>query len=172
MRIGVFSVILLINIIFQSTVLNELNFVGILPNPSFVLVVIYSYLRKNDEALIFAFICGMVQDLVIGVSLGGTSLIYMAVAFATTKTFTDHYLKNIFPILVDVFVLTLAYQFVIFVFVFLVNGNTNFAYYFLNVILIEGFCNIIYTFIIYYPIYFINKKIEKHEKPKRKIFKT
>ncbi len=170
MRIFVFTVIALFNIIFQSTILNYFPILNTLPNTSFVLVVIYTILR-NEEGITFAFFIGLLQSIVLGTSLGFYSLLYMGTAFIVGKTFIDFYTKNILPAVIDTFFLTLLYQMVLYITVFLLQGNSNLNYYFFNIMITESVYNVLVVFIIYYPLYFINKSVEKYEKPKRKVFK-
>ncbi len=171
MRIFVFTVIALINIIFQSTLLNLFPILSTLPNISFVIVVIYTILRNQEEGITFGFFVGLLQSIVFDDFLGYYSLIYMIVAYISGKTFLHYYKKNILPAVIDVFALTFVYQIFMYITMFFFRGNLNFGYYFFNIMFTESVYNVLYVLIIYYPIYFINKAIEKHEKPKRNVFK-
>ncbi len=171
MRIFIFTIIALLNIIFQSTLLNYLPILSTLPNISFVLVVVYTILRNQEEGITFAFFIGLLQSIVLDTSLGFYSLLYMATAYIVGMTFLHYYKKNILPAIIDTFALTFFYQILIYTLEFFFKGNVDFSYYFFNIMLTEGIYNVLVVVIIYYPIYFINKKLELYEKPKRNVFK-
>ncbi|MFV0520769.1 MAG: rod shape-determining protein MreD [Lachnospirales bacterium] len=172
MRIIVFSIIIFINIIFQSTFITSISIFSILPNPSLVLIVVYTILRKKKEGIFIAFFAGMLQDIIIGLHIGPYAILYMGIAYLVGETFKDYYLKNLFPALINTFIFTLLYLFIVYIFNFFLRGTVEFGYFLFNIMLPESLYNVIYASIIYYPLYFINKKIEEHENPRRIVFKN
>ncbi len=170
MRVVIFAIIVLLNIVFQSTFLTSITVFSIVPNPSLVLVIIYTVLRKRREGVFLAFFVGILQDIVIGLNIGPYAILYMGIAYLVAETFKGYYLKNVFPALMNTFVFSMVYLFIVYVFTFFLRGTVDFRFFLFNIMLTESLYNTIYAAIIYYPLYFLNKKLEKREQPNRSIF--
>lgn len=170
MRITIFILIILFNLIFQVSFVDNLEIFNVIPNTSLILCISYAYLRDDIEGSLFGLILGITQDIFVGGILGLHGLIYFIIGYFFGKPFKNLYPVYVIPVFFLVFLGTNLYEIGIYIISFLFRGRMELDYYFMNIFLPESIYNVLITTPIYYLMYFINKKIEAYEKPYRKIF--
>lgn len=170
LRIAIFILIVIINLIFQVSFSDNIEILNTIPNTSLILVISYAYLRDDVEGGLFGFTLGLIQDIFFGSYLGLHALLYVIVGYIFGKPFKNMYPVYVLPVLLLIFTSTFMYEFGVYITSFLFRGRMDLQYYILNLILPEAIYNTLIGVPIYYFMYFINKIIEKKEKPYRKIF--
>ena len=78
------AVLLLASVVLQSTVLEQVTFLGVTPQLSLVVVVSLAYIDGERVGVVTGFSAGLIQDLLlpVGTVIGLTALVYTLVGFA------------------------------------------------------------------------------------------
>lgn len=169
-RIITVFLVLSVNIVFQSTILQNFSINGIIPNTAVIIVVSMALLRGSTEGAACGIAAGFLQDAFFGSSIGYYALLGMLLGFFAGKFNKGFYRENyVLPVIVGI-VSTVAYESCIFLTSVLFSGNVMYFYFLLNVILPETVYNAVTTIIIYRILFSINGYLEEKEKYKRKLF--
>lgn len=170
MRVFVTGIILMVNLVLQSTVFQAIQIRGIMPNTAVVIIVSYALLRGSVEGAITGFFSGLLQDIFFGTSLGFFTCLGMLTGYFSGKASQNFYRENyLIPLLLCTSA-TFLYECFVYSTSFLFRGNLNFFYYFQSLILPETVYTAVISMIIYRILYGINEIIEQKERYKRKLF--
>ncbi|MCL2200014.1 MAG: rod shape-determining protein MreD [Defluviitaleaceae bacterium] len=165
LRIGILTVIILVNFTLQASLFPHLAILGVTPDSALVLIISYAILRGDIEGGIFGFFVGLVQDLMGGRVIGFYALLGFIVGFACGKPFRDFFKDNYFLPFFVVIGVSFVYQLVVYVSTVMFLGGQDFWFY-LRVIILP---KTIYTASLAVPLYgfmhFVNSKIEKWQEP-------
>jgi len=158
MRFSVHGLFLLIISILQTTWFEYIQIFGVKPNLFLVYVLLLSFFCSKKESIILGCVFGLAVDILIGKFLGMNALM-CAVAGFFTSYFCEKVLgsKNVLIVFVFTVVISVLYEFINYLFSFLMMGNVNFGYAFKNVIIIECLYNGV-AVVLLYPLI---KKITK-----------
>ncbi len=170
MRCIIISIILIINTILQSTYFEYIKIIGIKPNTAIIIIVSFSIMRGSFEGSLIGFASGLLQDIFFGTNIGTHALLGLYIGYFCGKVTKDFFSDNYILELCLCFISVLSYECIIYVFGFLIRGKTDFSYILNNIILPEVVYTSFISLFIYKMLYFINSKIEEHEKPTKKIF--
>ncbi len=170
MRIGVLSILLLFNLVLQSTVFQYLSILSIKPNSAILIIVSYAILRGDIEGSILGFFCGLLQDIFFGRMLGFYALLGMLVGFFCGKPFKDYYRENLLMPLALVALSSFLYEFAFYFISFLFRGKLDLPYYMGKIIIPQTLYSTLLSIPAYKLLYWMNEKIENHEKSGRKLF--
>ncbi len=170
MRVFIISLILIINVILQSTLFSYIEIFGIRPNTSLIIVVTYALLRSDIEGAIVGFFAGLLQDILFGRVIGLYAALGFITGFLCGKPFKDFYRENYLIPMFFVGISCIAYEFVFYFLYFLFQGKIDVFYYLGRIILPESVYCIALTIPFYRIMYGINDKIEAHERFSRKLF--
>lgn len=168
MRIISIAIILIINIILQSTYFEYIQIIGIKPNTSIIIVVSFAIMRGSTEGAITGFFAGLLQDILFGSNIGTHALLNLYVGYFCGKVNKDFFSENYFLELGLCAASVFCYECIIYIFGFLIRGKIDFIYFLNHIILPEVVYTSAISLIIYKIIYLINSKIENHEKSTRK----
>lgn len=170
MRYFITAVILLINLILQSTILESIAIMGIKPNTALIIVVSFSFMRGELEGALIGFFAGLLQDSFFGPFIGMHAFLCMVTGYLCGKFFRGFYKESIIVPFLLTILSTFLYEFSFYVFNILLRGYTNFIYFLNTIILPEIVYTAIFSVLIYKLLYFINSKLEEKENLKRKLF--
>lgn len=170
MRIFILGLIAIINLIVQSTFSVYFNPFFILPNTMLIIVISYSISRNDIEGAIYGFLNGLLFDIMFGRIIGLYALIGVIVGFISAKPFKELSPNNLFLSTSVIFIMSIFYNFMFYVLAYLFRGRVSLGTYFIDIILPESILNALFAIIIYPIIFFINRRLEEYERPKRKMF--
>jgi len=170
MRVFVMSVLLLLHMILQSTLLQGIAIMGVLPSTTILLIVSYAILRGDVEGAIVGFAAGFLQDVFFGQYLGFYAVCGALTGYICGKPFRDFFRENYLLPLLLVLAAVLANELVFYVFHFLLFGQTNFWYYFQKIILPETVYTLFLAIPAYRVIYGLNERLERFAKRRRHMF--
>ncbi|MCI8342147.1 MAG: rod shape-determining protein MreD [Firmicutes bacterium] len=169
-RVITIFVVLCLNIVFQSTILQNFSITGVIPNTAIIIVVSMALLRGSTEGAICGAAAGFLQDIFFGSAIGYYALLGMLLGCFAGKFNKGFYRENYaLPVLVSI-VSSFVYESCIFFTSVLFSGNTMYFYFIVNIILPETVYNAVATIIIYRILFSINSALEEKEKYKRKLF--
>jgi len=163
-RIVISSLIVLVNIVIQSTIFPYIRIYDIQPNSMLIIVVIYGILRGDVEGGIFGFFSGLLVDVFFAKYIGLNALLGMLVGYFCGKPFRDFNYENYILPVVSVAVATLLYNFAFYFINYFFKGELDYVYYLYKIILPETIYNVVLCVPLYTLIFFINQKLEDYEK--------
>jgi len=77
----IISLIIILNLILQSTVFQWIKIYGVLPNTALILVVSLSIYNGKNNGAIIGFCIGILQDIIFGRIIGSNALIFMLIGY-------------------------------------------------------------------------------------------
>ena len=169
-RIITMAVLLILNLVLQSTIMQHIRFNSVIPNTSIVFIVSFSLLRGKTEGTIVGFFAGILQDIFYGSSIGFYALLGMLTGYFLGRYNPNYYRENFALPVFFSFVVTLIYETVIFVIGPFFNGSFNYFYFFITKIIPCAVYTSVTAIIIYRLLFSVNDRLEKSEKYKRKLF--
>lgn len=160
------SVVLIIIICFllQSTLFETLSFASILANLLIVVTASFGFMRGRKEGMFIGFFCGLLLDIFFGSMIGLYALIYMYIGYVN-----GFFQKIFFPDDVKLPMLLiagsdLAYNLLIYFFLFLFRRQFSIGYYMLHIIIPELVYTLLVSVLLYFMILKTNQKLEVIEK--------
>lgn len=170
MRYFITAIILIINLILQSTLFEYIAIIGIKPNTAIIIIVSIAFMRGEIEGAFVGLTTGILQDSFFSSFIGIHAFLGMATGFLCGKLYRGFYKENfIIPISLTI-ISTLLYEIFYYILSILLRGYTNFLYFLNKIILPEVVYTAIFSILVYQILYFINKKLEVKENLKRKLF--
>ncbi|MCT4594947.1 MAG: rod shape-determining protein MreD [Anaeromicrobium sp.] len=158
MAFYVTSLIVVINIVLQSTLLQHFRLFGIIPNTSLLIVISFALIWGNKKGALIGVCVGLLQDILGGVFLGMNGLIYLLIGYNVgifqRILFKDSYLT---PVLFAT-VSTFLYYMIYYVIGVIIGIDVSFVGLFRNVIFIETVYNSLLSVLIYRFIYNLTNK--------------
>ena len=170
MRAFCMCIILLLNMILQSTLFQNFAILGVLPNTALLLVVSYAILRGDVEGAFVGFFAGLLQDIFFARYIGFYAMCGALTGFVCGKPFKDFFRENYLMPVVLVAAAMFANEFVFYVFHFLLFGQTDFWYYFHKLILPAMVYTLFLSIPIYRLVYGLNRRLEGFSKRRKNIF--
>ncbi|GMQ64990.1 rod shape-determining protein MreD [Vallitalea maricola] len=163
-RAIIMIIVLIINIVFQSTIMNEISINNVSPNLLVITTVSFALLRGKYEGGIIGFLCGLLQDIFFGKVLGFYALIYMYIGFFSGYLYRSFYKESILIPTLVISGCDFIYGLYVYIFSFLFRSKLNFVYYLGNIIMPELVYTTLVAVIVYKLFHFINNKLESREK--------
>lgn len=161
-------ILILICFILQSTVFTELAFAGIVPNLMIILTAAFGFMRGENEGLIIGFFCGFLMDIYYGDILGFYALILMYIGYLNGKFNRIFYPEDIKLPIGLIVVSDLSYSMTCYILLFLLRGKFHFLFYLKEIILPEMVYTIVVTCVLYPLVLFINERLERWERKRRR----
>lgn len=162
----IFGIILIVitNLIMQSTLAHYMAIGGITMNMIVIMVVSFAMLRGKIEGAIIGFSIGLLMDIFFGNVIGYFALLYMYIGF-----FCGYIDKNLYKdnIMIPIMVITaadLVLNLSIYLFSYMLKGKTGFFDYFLTISLPEAVYTCFGAVFLYKLYQLLNTLIEDLEK--------
>ena len=100
MRLLITALMVFINFILQTTLLQMFAIRGVLPNTALIIAVSYALLRGSREGAFVGIGAGLLQDIFFGGTLGAYALLYAVLAVLFGRSQRDFYRENyLLPVL-------------------------------------------------------------------------
>lgn len=167
---AVASLVLIVNFIFQSTFLQLVEIRGVIPDTMIIIIVSYALLRGQNTGMAVGVAAGLIYDVFFGNSIGFYALLGLLTGLICGTSSKTFYRENyVMPVLLS-FLANCVIGMVVYVTSFLLKNDYNVFYYVFNVILPQAVYTGVAAVFIYRILYSINKKVEKKEREKRRVF--
>lgn len=149
LTIIIFALIIIVNIVLQSTILPYFNIFGIVPNTALVIVVTISLLRGKYYGSFFGLCTGVVQDILFGYAIGVNGLIYFLMGYMIGTIQKNLDTENkVIPVMCSA-LSTIFYNFSYFLLMFFLSRNIPIPIMLKNVFSLEILYNSILSIFIY-----------------------
>ena len=155
---------ILIGYLLQSTLFQVLSLGGVSPNILIILTSCFGFMRGKRDGMLIGFISGLILDVLFGNILGFYALVYMIIGYLNGFFSSIFYPEDIKLPMILIVSSELLYCFLIYFFLFLLQGKFHFGYYFLHIILPEIVYTLLVTILIYKGILFVNEWLEDFER--------
>ncbi|MCL1998327.1 MAG: rod shape-determining protein MreD [Turicibacter sp.] len=170
-RVACLGVLILINFVFQTTVLVRFSILGVSPDTAVVFIVCYGILRGDVEGAIFGFFVGLMHDVFGADFVGIHAMFGLLAGYVAGKPFKDYFKDNYvlpFSIVVGV---VFVYQIMMFFVAFLFRGQLDFLFYFRTIVLPKTIYTALFSLPLYGMLFILNAKLESYEDDRRNFFK-
>jgi len=171
MRILVITALVFVNFVLQSTLFPQIAILGVTPDTALVLIISYAILRGEIEGALFGLFAGLVQDISGGFFIGIFALLGFITGYVCGKPFKDFFKDNYFLPFAIVVIISLVYQFVLYVTTIMFTGQLEFLHYFRTIILPKTIYTASLSIPLYSLLHLINAKVERHEERFHGMFK-
>ncbi|MCL2286508.1 MAG: rod shape-determining protein MreD [Firmicutes bacterium] len=171
MRILVITVLVIINFVLQSTLFPHIAIMGVTPDTALILIVSYAILRGDIEGALFGMFTGFVQDLSGGLFVGLFALLGFITGYICGKPFKDFFKDNYFLPFAILVIISLVYQFVLYITTIMFTGQMEFLLYARTIILPKTIYTASLSIPLYSLLHYINARLERHEEKFSGIFK-
>jgi rod shape-determining protein MreD len=160
---------LIVGFILQSTFFELITILDIKPDVILIIIVSVALLRGELEGSVVGFFGGLILD-TFSPFIGINTFIGMLTGYLVGISTVGLYKENPFVPVTTVFFATFFYDFAFYILNILLQGYTDFAYFFNTIILREMVYNALIALVIYGIVYFVNSRLELKEHFKRKLF--
>lgn len=155
---------ILIGFLVQSTLFSVLSLGGVAPNILIILTSSFGFMRGKKEGMFVGFLCGLIMDILFGDIIGFLALVYLVIGYLNGFFASIFYPEDIKLPMGLISASELIYCILVYIFKYLIQGRTNFGYYFIHMILPEIVYTILLTIIVYKGILFVNEWLEDVER--------
>lgn len=163
LRKFVLGISIILFYVLQCTIFKTLALASVSPNLLIILTFAAGFLRGKKEGMYVGFFAGLILDLFYGQVIGFNALLYMYIGYINGFFNMVFYEDDVTMPIGLVCLSDFIYNFVFYIFSFLLRNRLNFAYYAIHIILPEMIYTVIITLLIYRIMLFINRKIEAFE---------
>ncbi|KAB3531441.1 rod shape-determining protein MreD [Alkaliphilus serpentinus] len=164
MKATIIGILLIINLILQSTLFQYFAIFGVLPNTALVLIVSISIFTGKGKGAITGFVAGLLQDIIFGKMVGLNAMIYMLIGYTMGSINEKLYKDNpIVPILLTA-ASTVAFETINMVFLYLMRYRIELFNVFKNMLIIE----VLYNSFLSIFIYLLISKLYKTNRLKKR----
>lgn len=157
-------IIMAICYLLQSTLFQTFAFASISPNLMIIIVSAFGFMRGKKEGLFIGFFSGLLIDVFSGGILGFYALLYMYIGYLNGYFRKMFYPEDIKLPMLLIAGSDIAYNLLIYFFLFLFRNRYDFQYYFLNIIIPELVYTMVVTIFLYVIILKLNQRLEIIEK--------
>lgn len=148
----IIGLIILFNLIFQSTLFQWIEIYGVVPNTALILVISFSIYSGKNRGAIIGFFTGILQDIIFGRMIGLNALIFMIVGylvgFMDQKIFKDSLL---IPFTLTILT-TILYETTNLLLIFLLGYRIELLSIIKKVLVIEVIYNSVVSLVVYYYV--------------------
>ena len=148
----------------QCTFFKFIALGSVSPNLLLMLTFAAGFIRGKKEGIYVGFFSGLVLDLFYGQVIGFNALLLMLIGYLNGFFHSMYYGDEVTLPIGLVFVSDFVYNFLFYVFSFLLRNRLSFWYYFVHIILPEMIYTVILTLIFYRLMLKINSKLEERER--------
>ncbi len=148
----IIGLIILFNLILQSTLFQQIEIYGVAPNTALILVISFAIYSGRNKGAGIGFFVGILQDIIFGRTIGLNALVFMIIGYLIglmdQKVFKDNLLiPFIFTALT-----TIIYEMINLLLIFLLGYRIELLNIIKKMLIIEVIYNSIISLIIHYYI--------------------
>ncbi|BCN31209.1 rod shape-determining protein MreD [Anaeromicropila herbilytica] len=162
-RLITIAIVVLLCFILQSTVFQVLALANVVPNLLLIVTVAVGYMRGRTEGIFVGFVSGLLVDMVYGDIIGICAFIYMLVGFLNGYCKKIYYRDEITVPIILVCISDFSYNFLYYVFRFLLRGRLDLFYYIRRIMLPELVYTALVAIFLYKALHSINGWLEQSE---------
>lgn len=163
LRVVVLGLIVILNLVIQSTVAQAVSIYHVSFNLFVITVVTFSLLRGQREGMLIGFAVGLMQDIFFGSVVGFYALIYMYMGFIIGRFSKTFFKDNYLIPLVAIGTSSLILNLIVYI-TFLFRGRTQFFFFLFTKIIPEMTYTVLVAIIFYRIFLWIDNKLEHYNR--------
>ncbi|ABW19303.1 rod shape-determining protein MreD [Alkaliphilus oremlandii] len=152
MKFIIISIIVVLNLILQSTTLQWFNILGTLPNTAIILVISFAVHSGKKQGAIIGFFVGLLQDITFGRIIGMNALAYMLIGYTVGLTEQKIFKGNILIPIILTGLATIFYELMNLLLIFLLGYRIELLNIFKKMLIVELIYNCILSPILYFYV--------------------
>ena len=151
--------------VLHATLATNIALADIVPNFTMVFVCINGLLRGKKEGMIIGFFSGLLIDLFNGYNdiVGINALCYVIIGYVSGIFQNIFFHDDIIIPMMIVAICEFSYNFIMYIFTFLMRNDLNLGFYLFRIIIPEMIYTVIICFLVYRTMRFIDLKLEAFE---------
>lgn len=147
----------------QTTLFQHIALAGEVPNLILITVVAISYMRGRLEGMYIGFASGLLIDLLYGDLIGMNALLFVVTGYLVGICNEIYYRDELSVPIIIIAISDFGYNFVFYVFNFLLRGRFDVFYYIWKIILPEMVYTVLVACILYKLLHSLNYWLEQDE---------
>jgi len=169
-RICFYTVIVLAAFMLQNNLFAASDLIDTVPNVLLIVTFAFGFIRGKVDGMLIGFFCGLLCDFFFGTNIGFYALIYMVIGYGNGLLGQVFYTEFINMPVVLCLISDAVFCLYMYIFSFLLGGQTNILYYAVHVMLPEMVYTVLVTLILYKFLLWANAKFALFEKRSAKKF--
>ncbi len=169
-RIIITGLLLIINIVLQSTVLQHIQIRGVIPNTAIIIIVSFALLRGSICGAATGFFSGLLYDVLFGQSVGFYALLGMVSGWVCGKFNENFYRENYFLPATLSAGTVIIYNSIIYFYGMLMSVNSSYLTNLFNIALPEAVYTAVLVIPVYRIVFAVNEQLEAKERRSRRLF--
>ena len=159
---------IIICFVLQSSLYQFFNLANVMPNLLLILVVSTAYMRGRSSGLIIGFFSGLLIDIMFGSLFGLYALFLMVIGYAAGYTHKIYSKDDYALPLILIAVADFVYQFLYYIFEFLLRGKLDILFYMRKIIIPEIIYTVAAATVVYKLLHIINNRLDRNENKEEK----
>ena len=169
-RIIVTGLVIIINIVIQSTLLQHISIRGVMPNTALIIIVSFALLRGSVGGAAAGFFSGLLYDVLFGNTVGFYALLGMSAGWLCGKFNTNFYRENYFLPAVLSCCAVFFYDCALYLYGIVQGISFSYISLLFNIILPEAVYTAVFVIPVYRIVFAVNEQLESRERRNRRLF--
>ncbi|MBE6008534.1 MAG: rod shape-determining protein MreD [Lachnospiraceae bacterium] len=169
-RIIVTGLLIIINIVIQSTLLQHIAIRGVIPNTAVIMIVSFALLRGSVSGAATGFFAGLLCDILFGNTFGFYALLGTVTGWICGSFNTNFYRENYFLPAVLSCASVFLYDCAIYLFGIVQGISFSYISLLFNIILPEAVYTAVFVIPVYRIVFAANEQLESRERRNRRLF--
>ncbi len=148
----IISLIILFNLILQSTLFQQIEIYGVAPNTALILVISFAIYSGRNKGAVIGFFVGILQDIIFGRTIGLNALVFMIVGYLIGLMDQKIFRDNLLIPFIFTALATIIYEMINLLLIFLLGYRIELLNIIKKMLIIEVIYNSIISLIIHYYI--------------------
>ncbi len=157
MKIFQIGIIIIVNLILQSTLVHFIQIHNVIPNLGLVLAICFAINEEKKNGILIAFAIGILQDILFGRVIGLNALIYILIWYIISVINKSIFRENFVIPIIFTTLGTIFYYIIGIFFIYFLGYELNAITTYGNILLIEVIYNGLISIFVYKYIYRIYK---------------
>ncbi len=149
MKAFIISIIVLLNLILQSTLFQYFKIYGVIPNTALILVISLAVYNGKNKGAVIGFFVGILQDIIFGRMIGLNALVYMITGYGVGLLNKNVFKDNLLIPFSLTAVATVFYESVNMLLLFFMGYKFELISFFKKMLMVEVLYNAIFSVVIY-----------------------
>ncbi|MDD4111848.1 MAG: rod shape-determining protein MreD [Herbinix sp.] len=162
-RVIIYFIEIIICFVLQSSLFQFISLARVMPNLLIILVVSNAYMRGKMTGMSVGFFSGLLLDILFGNVIGLYAMLLLIIGYIAG--FANRiYSRDDFTLpLIFIAIANFVYQFLYYIFEFLLRGKLDFLFYFRTLILPEVIYTVAAAIFLYKLLQLINHALDRNE---------
>jgi len=162
-RVIVYFIEIIICFVLQSSLYQFFNLANVMPNLLLILVVSTAYMRGRVSGLVIGFFSGLLLDIMFGNLFGLYALFLMMIGYLVGYAYKIYSKDDYALPLLLIAIANFVYQFLYYIFEFLLRGKLDFLFYMRTIIIPEIIYSVAVATVMYKLLHIINNYLDRNE---------